>query len=55
MLNARPPCRRIPDITNVILAREVIVCANILLLGARYDPADLRSLRADRIAVRIAC
>jgi hypothetical protein len=43
MLTARPPCRRVPDITNVILAREVIVCVKILLLGARYDPADLGS------------
>ncbi|MDA9407961.1 hypothetical protein XH98_19730 [Bradyrhizobium sp. CCBAU 51745] len=42
-LTARPPWARIRDITDDILAREVVVCAGILLLGARYDPADLRS------------
>src|SRR6266702_445542 len=42
-LTPRPPCRRVRTFTDVILAREVVVCAGILLLGARYDPTDLRS------------
>ncbi|NYG46117.1 hypothetical protein GGD67_003578 [Bradyrhizobium sp. IAR9] len=31
--------------TDVILPREVVVCATILLPDARYDPADLKPPR----------
>ncbi|MET4444716.1 hypothetical protein ABIB75_002993 [Bradyrhizobium sp. GM2.2] len=38
--------------TDVNLAREVVVCLGILLLGARYDPVELKLPRADRIIGR---
>src|SRR5438309_11772788 len=47
--------RQLRSLTDVILAREVIVYARILLLGARYDPADLKPPmgRQDRHADRV--
>ncbi|GAA0030061.1 hypothetical protein BwSH20_25350 [Bradyrhizobium ottawaense] len=42
------PARGAGDVrtfTDVILPREVVVCATILLADARYDPADLKPPR----------
>jgi PAS domain S-box-containing protein len=53
MLAARP-AGNLRTFTDVILAREVVVCARILLPGARHDPADPKAPmgRQDRCALR---